>query len=207
VEHCYNSHPADIEIGDGYPEYRPKISEEKDKPLKLAAVWSLRPAERGCLNATGTDGISYDCNVQEFGIEEWYSSVVNATDAKKTVETTMGDPTLMRGKLYYNLFQRYDVLVALAKNNGKKLRYGNMQRIVSQTRSGVPILVGVRGNVLEDFMEKYKYKCAFQLEIPSFFPAFEETVQNMEDPKIRRECQRQVLKIAKNYSPKVIGKK
>ncbi|KAL3924981.1 MAG: hypothetical protein SGILL_000705 [Bacillariaceae sp.] len=212
VEHWYNSYPADMERGDAEPEHMPIISNETNKPLNLATVWFAQPGEGQCPNATSMEGVSYECLTKSFGIEGWYGGVVTTPDAAKEVETVMADPKLGRGKLYYNLFQNYDVLVALAKNNKEKLRYGNVQRVVSQMRSGVPVLVEVRGDVLKHFMDKFHYKCAFTREDSDGSDrhglwTFEEAVENMKDPEVRRECQRQGLEIAKAYSPNVIGKK
>jgi hypothetical protein len=160
--------------------------------------------------------MSYACIEQEFEIEDWYANVVNSTAVEQEVNEIMADSMLGRGKLYYNLFQQYDVMVALAKNNLQKLRYGNVQRIVSQMRSGVPVLVEVRGAVLDHFMDKYKYKCAFQRvdtykeyrnESQSPYMTFEEAVEKMKDSELRKECQQHGLKIAREYSPNVIGKK
>ncbi|KAL3911574.1 MAG: hypothetical protein SGILL_007227 [Bacillariaceae sp.] len=215
VEHWYNSYPADMELGDADPEIVPIVSNDTDKPLRFGTVWFVVDSDEGnCPSTNGINDVSYDCLVRSFNIEEWYSSTMNTTEAAQEVEAIMADPMLGRGKLYFNLFQKYDVLVALAKNHRKKLRYGNVQRIVSQFRSGVPVLVEVRGEVLRHFMDKYNYMCAFERDYSgkasnysSSLWTFEEAVQHMKDPAVRRECQRQGLEIAKDYSPNAIGKK
>jgi hypothetical protein len=114
--------------------------------------------------------------------------------------------------LYYDVFRKYDALVVLAKNHTMKLNYGNVQRTISQMRSGVPVLVEIRGQVLEDFIQRYNYTCAFQRyrEIGSTINnlwSFDEAVEKLKDVKIRRECQRQGLEIIKDYSPSKIGQK
>jgi hypothetical protein len=215
VEHWYNSFPADMDLGDAEPELVPIISNDTSKKLNLGTIWFVLNSQEGqCPNATGIRGVSYDCLIKSFHIEDWYASMVNTPGAAQEVEAIMAEPTLGRGKLYYNLFHRYDVLVALAKNNQKKLRYGNVQRIVSQFRSGVPVLMEVRGEVLNHFMDKFHYNCAFERDYPgkvgnysSSIWTFEEAVERMKDPEVRRECQRQGLEIAKEYSPNAIGKK
>jgi hypothetical protein len=207
VEHWYNSYPADMARGDELPEYVPSISQSKQ--IRLATVWSLKPFEGYCPSSDGIENISYDCIVQNFEIDEWYSNVVSSPDTTEEVSHIMSDPMLGRGKLYYNLFQKYDVMVALAKNNTYKLQYGNVQRIVSQMRSGVPVLVEVWGPVLKEFVDRYNYTCAFQRfhVDPSSYLSFEEAVEMMKDPGVRRECQSHGLSIAKDFSPNTVGKK
>ena len=119
--------------------------------------------------------------------------------------------------LYYNVFRKYDGLVVLAKNHSDKLNYGNVQRAISQMRSGVPVILEIRGRVLEDFMNKYNYSCAFRRyhENDSTIPqghetplmTFEKAVEKFTDPEVREECQRQGLEIVKDYSPSKIGQK
>jgi hypothetical protein len=206
VEHWYNSYPADMARGDDLPEYVPPISQSKE--MRLATIWSLKPLEGDCPSSDGIENISYDCIVQSFEIDEWYSKVLSSHDIREEVSHIMSDPMLGRGKLYYNLFQKYDVMVALAKNNTNKLLYGNVQRIVSQMRSGVPVLVEVLGPVLQEFVDRYNYTCAFQryhLDLP--YLSFGEAVEMMKDPDVRRRCQSHGLSIAKDFSPNTIGKK
>lgn len=206
VEHWYNSYPADMVLGDAMPEYIPPVSTSKN--IKLATVWSLKPFEGGCPSVDGVEDVSYDCIVQEFDIDQWYEAVSATRNAKQEVIDNMFDINLGAGKLYYNLFQQYDVLVAVAKNNTDKLKYGNVQRIVSQMRSGVPVLVDVWGPVLEEFVDKYNYTCTFRRDhLQLHYPTFLEAVEAMKNPELRRACQLQGLEIAKDYSPNTIGKK
>jgi hypothetical protein len=206
VEHWYNSYPADMERGQAMPEHIPAVS--NSRKIRLATVWSLKPFEGWCPTIDGIEGVSYDCIAQSFEIDQWYSKVSPNPLSEQEIQDIMTDPKYGPGKLYYDLFQNYDVLVALAKNNTFKLHFGNVQRIVSQMRSGVPVLVEVWGPVLQNFVEKYNYPCAFQREHPQLpYLGFREAMEKMKDPAARRECQHQGLEIAKDYSPTVIGKK
>jgi hypothetical protein len=218
VEHWYNSYPADMERGNDEPEFVPRISNDISQELHFTTVWNpVKIRKEGtCPQLGDVKNVTYDCIEQEIEIEDWYTKIVNKSDAAKEVTETMRDPTLGRGKLYYNLFHRYDVMVVLTKNNLEKLRYGNVQGVVSQMRSGVPVLLEVRGAVLELFMDKYNYKCAFQrlqdypeyhAEYKSPYMTFVEAVEWMKDPEMRRQCQERGLEIANDYSRNVIGKK
>jgi len=129
---------------------------------------------------------------------------------------TMASPQLGAGMLYYNVFQKFDALVVLAKNHTMKLEYGNVQRAISQMRSGVPVLMEIRGRVFEDFMDQYNYSCAFrryhdertnEYEHSRGLMSFDEAVEQLKNPDVRRECQRQGLEIVKDYSPSKIGQK
>ena len=147
----------------------------------------------------------------------------SVAEARVDMATTLRDPMLGPGKLYYNIFQNYDVLVVLTKNDTEKLHYGNVQRTISQMRSGVPVLLDVRGRVLHDFMDKYNYTCAFQ-RYPDHsdhdnvsgggddgkrrrYWTFDEAVEQMRSADVRRQCQRQGLDIVKDFSPSKIGQK
>jgi hypothetical protein len=129
---------------------------------------------------------------------------------------TMAYPQLGVGMLYYNAFRKFDALVVLAKNHTMKLEYGNVQRAISQMRSGVPVLLEIRGRVLEDFMNVYNYSCAFRRyydeptikhEHPVELMSFHEAVEQLKDPDVRRDCQRQGFEIVNDYSPSKIGQK
>lgn len=210
VKHWYNSYPEDMERGDVDPDFLPPVKDPTPDVLRLATVWNTaeNAKEGSCPSANQVEDVIYDCIEQEFDIEKWYANVSQTPDADVEVEAVMADPKLGRGKLYYNLFQQYDIMVVLAKNNAKKLRYGNVQRIVSQMRSGVPVLVEVRGPVLQYFVNKYDYKCAFQRVYPeSDIWDFEEAVEQMKNPEVLRDCQRHGLDIVKDYSPASVGRK
>lgn len=129
---------------------------------------------------------------------------------------TLANPKFGAGMLYYNVFRDFDALVVLAKNDKMKLQYGNVQRAISQMRSGVPILMEIRGRVCEDFMDRYNYSCAFrrypdegtnQYGRSSVLMSFDEAVEQLKNEDVRKECQRQGLEIVKDYSPSKIGQK
>ena len=127
---------------------------------------------------------------------------------------TMASPQLGAGMLYYNVFRKFDALVVLAKNHTMKLEYGNVQRAISQMRSGVPVLMEIRGRVFEDFMDQYNYSCAFRRyhdertnEHSRPLMSFDEALEHLKSPEVRRECQRHGLEIVKDYSPSKIGQK
>merc|ERR1711884_47759 len=80
----------------------------------------------------------------------------------ETIATTFQNPQLGSGRIYYELFWMYDILVIPAKHAFKpKLRYGNVQRAVSQMRSGVPVLLEIYGEVFEEFRDMYDYTCVY----------------------------------------------
>lgn len=212
VEHWYNSFPADMALA-GDPEVVPPIVDKSH--LKIATIWNTRrshdPTEGGCPKVS-TDDVSYYCLDKEFDISKWYVKAMSKRDSQCNMERTLADPELGPGKLYYDVFRKFDALVVLAKNHTMKLNYGNVQRTVSQMRSGVPVLVEIRGKVLEDFIRQYNYTCAFRRYGESGSNSvklwsFNEAVEKLKDVDIRRKCQREGLEIVKNYSPSKIGQK
>jgi len=81
---------------------------------------------------------------------------------------------------------------------------------------------------MEDFIRRYRYKCAYQdttttttttsssnstfssainNNVATKYWTFQEAVEQMKDPKVRSECQRQALEIVKDFSPSRIGQK
>lgn len=213
VEHWYNSFPADMALT-GEPEVVPAIFDQPH--LKIATVWNTRrshdPTEGGCPKVS-TSNVSYYCLDKEFDISKWYVKVAKKRESQCDMERSLANPELGPGKLYYDVFRKYDALVVLAKNHTMKLNYGNVQRTISQMRSGVPVLVEIRGQVLEDFIQRYKYTCAFRRyqesgsNIINTLPSFDEAVEMMKDANVRRTCQQQGLEIIKDYSPSKIGQK
>eukprot|EP00539_Tryblionella_compressa_P009493 CAMPEP_0178791338 /NCGR_PEP_ID=MMETSP0745-20121128/7934_1 /TAXON_ID=913974 /ORGANISM="Nitzschia punctata, Strain CCMP561" /LENGTH=220 /DNA_ID=CAMNT_0020449447 /DNA_START=1 /DNA_END=663 /DNA_ORIENTATION=+ len=203
----------------GYPQSIPEV---EDKPvLRLATVWNTKrghdPYEGGCPQHN-SQNVSYYCLDKEFDISKWYLNYMKGKDAKCDMQRTLADPELGPGMLYYNIFRKYDALVVLAKNDTMKLNYGNVQRAVSQMRSGVPVLVEIRGTVLQDFVQRYNYTCAFQrypsdavqktglVETRKLW-TFDEAVENLKSASVRKQCQREGLEIVKDYSPSQIGQK
>lgn len=227
VEHWYNSYPADMARTDPLPDYIPPVQARPggngDDVLQIATIWNTRrsqdPTEGGCPPLT-VAGVRYDCLDRDFDISTWYLDFFKQGDAPCDMARTLAHPQLGQGMLYFNVFRNYDALVVPAKNHTMKLHYGNVQRAVSQMRSGVPVLMEIRGAVFEDFMDRYNYTCAYQRypDEPSFLAArasssprkywtFNEAVAQLKNVEVRRECQRQGLEIIRDYSPSAIGQK
>jgi len=218
VEHWYNSYPSDM-VNGGYPEFIPPIDQKSSRRLRIATIWNTKrshdPTEGGCPTLK-IRGVKYDCLDKEFDITTWYLDFLKEEKDECQMVRTMAYPQLGPGMLYYNVFREFDALVVLAKNDTMKLEYGNVQRAVSQMRSGVPVLLEIRGRVLEDFMAQYNYSCAFRRyrqeptidhEHPAELMSFNEAVEKLKNPAVRRDCQRQGLEIVNDYSPSKIGQK
>jgi hypothetical protein len=219
VEHWYNSYPADMMSNSGRSEYIPTISNQST--INIATVWNTKrekePTEGGCPKLNATE-VTYNCLDQAFDITTWYLKLFKREEDKCEMERTIANPQLGAGMLYYNVFQKFDALVVLAKNDSMKLDYGNVQRAVSQMRSGVPILLEIRGKVLEDFVERYNYTCIFQryhdyestrgsaLHGRTYW-SFNDAVEQLKRPEIRKKCQEQGLMIINDYSPSKIAQK
>ena len=145
--------------------------------LRMGTIWTNQKYPCPSLsNATTTnnkyilselDDISYDCIDRNYTIATWYNDLPFISPEDKIVakEILEGDNSTMLGpgRLYYELFWKFDVLVIPVKRQSQlpKLRYGNVQRAVSQMRSGVPVLLELGGEVLDEFMERYNYTCVF----------------------------------------------
>ena len=219
VEHWYNSYPADMMSTSGRSEYIPTVSNQTT--INIATIWNTKrenePTEGGCPKLNSTE-VTYNCLDQAFDITTWYLKLFKREEDKCEMERTIANPQLGAGMLYYNVFRKFDALVVLAKNDSMKLDYGNVQRAVSQMRSGVPILLEIRGKVLENFVERYNYTCIFQryhdyasirksaLNEISYW-SFTEAVEQLKRPEIRKKCQEQGLMIVNDYSPSRIAQK
>jgi len=218
VEHWYNSFPADMALS-GPPEYVPSISHQSS--IDIATVWNTKrgkePTEGGCPKLSSRN-VTYECLDQPFDISTWYLKLFKKEEDRCEMERTLANPQLGAGMLYYNVFRKFDALVVLAKNDTMKLNYGNVQRAVSQMRSGVPVLIEIRGKVLEDFAELYNYTCTFQryhdyqsttryTQQRNGYWSFNEAVEQLKRPEIRKKCQEQGLAIVKDYSPSRIAQK
>jgi len=156
----------------------------------------------------------------------------NTNQLNQYISKTLKNTQLGSGRIYYELFWMYDVLVIPAKHALKpKLRYGNVQRAVSQMRSGVPVLLEVYGEVLEEFMDLYDYTCVYYnytrissssssssstassssssslTLLSSKYWTFDEAIEQMRNADVRRKCQEEGLKIALDYSPNRIAQK
>jgi hypothetical protein len=191
VTHWYNSFPGDDK--DDFFGTLPAIKHEDN--LKAATVWNARKGLDREPSKSRTKNVTYDIIDQPFSIQSWYHKYV---PGDTTVNQTMADPELGPGYLYRNLFQTYHVLVTYAKN-GPKLEFGNVQRIVSQMRSGVPVLIEDRGYAHSSFVQQYSYPCKFQDD-----KSLNKMLEKMKSPLLRQECQRLGMEICKDYSPRTI---
>jgi len=219
VEHWYNSYPADMIRSGEYPVYIPPIIQKSSRRLRIASIWNTQrshdPTEGGC-PTLNTPNVKYECLDKDFDISTWYLNIFEGKKDTCEMERILADPKLGAGMLYYNVFRNFDALVVLAKNHTMKLQYGNVQRAVSQMRSGVPVLMEIRGRVFQDFMDQYNYSCAFrryndegtyQYGHNRVSMSFDEAVEHLKNEDVRKECQRQGLEIVKDYSPSKIGQK
>jgi hypothetical protein len=157
-------------------------------------VWDPRKFDRKP-SRSRTAHVTYAIIAREFSIESWYHHYF---PGDTTTTQIMADPELGAGYLYSNLFQKYHILVTYAKN-GPKLEFGNVQRIVSEMRSGVPVLIEDRGYAHSSFIQQYSYPCKFTDE-----KSFQEMLERMKSPLLRKECQRLGIEICKDYSPRTI---
>eukprot|EP00980_Cylindrotheca_fusiformis_P017287 scaffold5347_cov130-Cylindrotheca_fusiformis.AAC.9 len=218
VEHWYNSFPLDMlsdSIAPAFP--LPQIrTVNNHTSLEMATIWTnhLHPCASFSKEPSGTN---YHCIDETYKIEDWYQKYFNTSDSKemKRLEMLLADPDQGPGILYYELFWKYDVLVVPVKiASMPKLRYGNVQRALSQMRSGVPVLLEIYGEVLEDFMDKYNYTCAYIMHNRTLMSkpkrhywTFEEAAEAMKSVALRRQCQQEGLQIVRDYSPNEIAKK
>jgi hypothetical protein len=172
--------------------------------------------------------IKYDCIHREFDIENWYTDFLTTPQELAMAHQILSNPQLGPGRLYYQLFWKFDILVVPAKTTcPEKLRYGNVQRAISQFRSGVPVLLEIAGEVLEDFMQIYQYSCVFATNnnhhtLMNFlnpssssssstgarYWTFDEAVDAMaQTADLRKQCQQEGLRIAKDFTPSRIAQK
>jgi len=218
VEHWYNSFPADM-AASGPPEYMPPISHQSN--ISIATVWNTKrgkePTEGGCPKLRSRN-VSYECLDQPFDISTWYLKIFKEEKDRCEMERFLANPRLGSGMLYYNVFRKFDALVVLAKNDSMKLEYGNVQRAVSQMRSGVPVLIEIRGRVLENFVKHYNYTCTFEryhsdaiiersIGRKNIYRSFHEAVVQLKRPETRKQCQEQGIAIANNYAPSRVAQK
>ncbi|KAL3943981.1 MAG: hypothetical protein SGBAC_001934 [Bacillariaceae sp.] len=213
VEHWYNSYPEDMMSSKTVFEV-PQITSVET--LKMATVWTNKYQPCPDLYPMPPD-VEYDCIDEVYNIEVWYENYFNDTtpEEDQRLRDILEDPSQGPGRLYYELFWRYDVLVIPVKTAFMpKLKYGNVQRAVSQMRSGAPVLLEIYGEVLEEFMFIYNYSCAFVLNKTELvynttrqYWSFSEATEAIRSPELRRKCQEEGFAIVKDYSPSAIAKK
>eukprot|EP00980_Cylindrotheca_fusiformis_P017261 scaffold5342_cov104-Cylindrotheca_fusiformis.AAC.3 len=215
VEHWYNSFPLDM-LSDSDTPVIPPPQIRPVNTLEMATIWTNE--KQPCPSfLQEPSGVNYHCIAEDYTIETWYQNYFDTSDSEETkrLEMLLADPDQGPGRLYYELFWKYDVLVVPVKTALKpKLRYGNVQRAVSQMRSGVPVLLEIYGEVLEDFMDKYNYTCAYIMNNRTLISnpkrhywTFEEAAEAMKSTPLRRQCQEEGLQIVRDYSPNEIAKK
>ena len=220
VEHWFNSYPVDM-FSDEPAFDIPNVTTASK--LKLVTVWTNKQEPCPSIKSE-VGGISYDCIDETYEIESWYSNLFKEKNFDIDGKAILGDLKLGPGRLYYELFWMYDVLIIPVKKAfPPKLKYGNVQRAVSQMRSGIPVLLEIDGHVMKDFMEKYNYTCAYTMANAleneraaskskktggsGRYWTFEEAVEAMKSEDLRRKCQKEGLNIAQDYHPKKIAKK
>lgn len=201
VEHWYNSFPADV----GKRIHFPGVF--KKPVLKVLTLWS---GKTRCPSVGDIQGVQYDCLHEEYDIKKWYTKYLNSStilpDALERIDKSWIDPELGPGYVYQQLFRQYDLLVVPAKTNETlKDKYGSTQRVTSQMRSGVPVLVQRYGPALSEFIDTYGYPCTFgKSDVPeadAFFQAMLELVKSVD---ARRQCQKLAGPITSDYSPERI---
>lgn len=219
VEHWFNSYPNDMMSIEPAFEI-PQVSERNTSethPLKMATVWTND--NWPCPNFTHPKTeVDYQCIDENYLIRNWHPKYMNPKNSSILADRFQGilnNTQLGPGRLYYELFWMYDVLVIPVKRQNRfKLKYGNVQRAASQMRSGVPVLLEVFAEVVQDFMERYNYTCAFVTDPHNRtnnntrnYWSFDEAVEAMKSPQLRRKCQSEGLRIVRDYSPSQIARK
>ena len=216
VEHWYNSYPQDMMSEQPVFEI-PNINTADT--LNIATVWTNK--KEPCPTLHPMPNVTYKCIDEIYTIARWYKRYFDLSmpGRRESIEEILRDPLTGPGRLYYELFWMYDVLVVPVKMAFRpKLRYGNVQRAVSQMRSGVPVLLEIYGEVLEEFMNMYNYTCAFvrssrsTTDLPHHgkgrqYWTFEEAARAMKSKTLREQCQKEGLRIAQDYSPQAIAQK
>lgn len=194
VPHWFNSFPADDQEdppADTFMEIEPL----EDKTMRALTVWTTGPGDT-CFNFT-RPGFDYQCIDGFYDISRWYVNYAIG-DPPNFMKNTISDPTKGAGYLYRHLFRKYHVLVLYPKG-GLKLKFNSLQRVASQMRSGVPVLLSCLGENHNYICEKYKYPCVFHDEA-----SFQAMMEKMRDVKLRQECQRIGIEITRTYHSKCL---
>jgi len=225
VGHWFNSYPADM-ITDNPVHKIPKIL-PGDTSLRMATVWYSPnfPCPSLSKEVQEQNHILYDCISGGYRIETWYKHFFTTPQDRELARIFLKDPQLGPGYLYFQLFWKFDVLVVPEKQNSRdKLRYNSMQRVLSQFRSGVPTLLEMGGGATVEFINLYNYTCVFvnyrrknvhksivQESNSSIhrrkYWTFDEAAVAMRSIDLRRQCQQEGLRIAKDNTPSRIAQK
>ena len=201
VEHWYNSYPLDMTMAE--PMYIPPI--EQSSQLNVGTVCFLCPNP----NIKDVTDVNFTMinEIREGKIQNYflkYMAMEGWTEDK--MSETLNDPDFGTGMLYFHVFRKFDILIVTPKTSFEKLRYGSIQRVTSAMRSGVPVLVEALGPAFESFIDQYNYTCAFSKNSGKYL-SLEEAIVQMKDVLVRKECQRQGLRIAQDFSPNVMGRR
>ncbi|KAL3940903.1 MAG: hypothetical protein SGBAC_004646 [Bacillariaceae sp.] len=216
VEHWYNSFPQDMLQGTKNPQFTiPTIRNVSS--LHVATIWNNQG--NPCPEKVSKD-IVYSCIDKPFGVEVWYEDFfkmfkTTTSSELERLAILAKDDTQGPGRIYYEIFWKYDMLVVPAKTaRREKLRYGNVQRAISQMRSGVPVLLEINGEVFQDFLIAHNYTCVYvmnnallPLKMTRRLWSFDEALEAMKSSRIRQQCQDEGLEIVKHYSPSTIVEK
>jgi len=221
VEHWYNSFPQDMLMGSVNPQFAiPTI--EKVSTLHVATFWNNFGSPCPKFSSEHSD-IVYKCIDNPFGVEAWYRKFFKSANSSELerVNNLLQDPSQGSGRVYYEMFWKFDALIVPAKLNRRKklggrekLRYGNVQRAISQMRSGVPVLLEINGEVFQDFLIAHNYTCVFvrenailPLKMTRHIWSLDEAIVAMKSVETRQKCQDEGLEIVKYYSPGAIVEK
>ncbi|KAL7471126.1 hypothetical protein ACHAXS_011418 [Conticribra weissflogii] len=201
IEHWYNNDPNDS--------YIPEIREfEKGAPLKVGNVCCGCPAPT--IDSSDVEFTMIDEKVEGTPITAWFLKFMSSSGWTESQMTHLVETNEYgTGMLYYNVFRTlFDVMVVTPKRRYDKLMYGSIQRIVSVMRSGVPVLVEVRGPAFEMFVDGYGYSCVYAETSYGIkkYGTLEDALEKMHDASMRKQCQEEGLKIAEDFSPSVMAK-
>ena len=190
INHWFNSYGADL---GNYPDVQlPEV--RSVSTLRVVSIWSPLPGENVYFSPKGISDTHYQRIEESFDIQKWFRKYQDYSYSQDKVNQIASDPDLGPAYLYQLLFRQYDVLVVYAKT-GFKMTYNSYQRIVSQMRSGIPVLLDCRGKNHGDFCKSYSYPCVFEDQ-----ESFTDMLEKMKRPELRRECQQKGMEITSKYT-------
>ena len=205
IEHWYSSYPLDMT--NNVPEYVPEIGEKDILQVGIVCLGCTMPANFNHQLLGSVNMVMID-EGKEGGIEQWFLKYTSEDGwTKEKMNKMIQDPRYGKERLYTAVFHMFDVLIVNPKRSRDKFRYGSIQRITSQMRSGTPILVDAEGWAFTSFVEYYNYSCVYSENRYSSYPTLERALMHMKDADYRKKCQKEGLKISSHFSPNVMGKK
>lgn len=199
IEHIYNTYPADM-LSDE-PRDVPEVRESNELRVGVVCLYcSLPDITLGDVNFTmineGEEGMR---------IEDWFLKFMPGWTQQR-MDSVLNDPQLGVAMLYIEIFLSFDIMVVTPKDWYTKLRFGSIQRITSQMRAGVPVLIEAKGLAFERFVDKYNYTCVFSRSVGKY-PKLDGALELMKSVEFRKGCQSQGLQIARDFSPNFLGKR